>query len=114
MLAKRIRNHFAYYLIPGCTNQWLYGPICNQYLSILQPLESSNWPEEEDHKILYVDQEMVKVAKLLSLPVNKAVEQFRTWKRTGTAEGDTLQKILCAAINLQLQFSRMSARLFSS
>jgi len=35
---------------------------------MLQPLESTNWPEEEDHKIMYGDQEMVKLAKLLCLP----------------------------------------------
>ena len=65
-------------------------------VQMLQPLESTNWPEE-DHKILYGDQEMVKIAKLLSLPVNKAVEEFRMWKRTATAKGQTLKRILCAA-----------------
>jgi len=64
---------------------------------MLQPLESTNWPEEEDHKILYGDQEMVKLAKLLSRAVNKAVEEFRVWKRTATAKGRTLNTILCAA-----------------
>jgi len=40
---------------------------------------------------------MVKLAKLLSLPVNKAVEEFRMWKRTATARGRRLNRILCAA-----------------
>jgi len=62
-------------------------------VQMLQPLESTNWPEEEELKV----QEMVKLAKLPSLPVNKAVDEFRLWKRTATAKGWTLNRILCAA-----------------
>ena len=67
-------------------------------VQMLQPLESTNWPEEEDHKVLCSDEELLKLAKLLSLPVSNAVEEFRIWKRTATVTGHT---------NLQLQFSGM-------
>ena len=58
-------------------------------VQMLQPLESTNWPEE-DHKVL------LKLAKLLSLPVSNAVEEFRTWKQTAMVTGHTLKRILCA------------------
>jgi len=67
-------------------------------VQMLQPLESTDFPEEEDHKVLYSDEELLKLAKLLSLPVSNAVEEFRIWKRTATVTGHT---------NLQLQFSGM-------
>lgn len=66
-------------------------------VEMLKPLEPSNWPEDEDHKILYGDQEMFKLAKLLSLPVNKTVDEFRAWKKSAKAQGETLKRVLCAA-----------------
>ena len=66
-------------------------------VQMLKPLENINWPKEEDHRIVYGDQEVIKLAKLLNLPVNKAVDEFRTWKKYGKEKGQTLNRLLCAA-----------------
>ena len=81
---------------------FLNGNFQTMTCTMLKPLESINW-QKEDHKISVCgDHNVVKPAKLLNLLVNKAADEFCTWKKYGKEKGQTLKEVTVCCKNMLL------------
>lgn len=65
-------------------------------VQLLQPLNKSTWPQNQEDLILHGEAEVHLLAKLLGERCREAVQDFRDFK-DGRKEGDTLERLIIAS-----------------
>ncbi len=82
-------------------------------LQMLKPLDKRFWPQDRNALILYGENEVRALAKMLGEPAREVVEEFRNWKLQDRAPGRKLEKI-CTASRTYLPSSAECERGFSA
>ncbi|KAK1895894.1 E3 SUMO-protein ligase KIAA1586, partial [Dissostichus eleginoides] len=64
---------------------------------MLKPLDKRFWPEKRSALILYGENEVRALAKVLGEPAQEAIEEFRDYKLENKSPGKALQKLQTAS-----------------
>lgn len=64
---------------------------------MLKPLDKRFWPEQRSALILYGENEVRALAKVLGEPAREAIEEFRDYKLENKSPGKALQKLQTAS-----------------
>jgi len=82
-------------------------------IQMLKPMNKRFWPRERNALILYGENEVRALAKMLGEPAREVFEEFRDWKLQDRAPGRNLEKI-CTASRTCLPTSAECERGFST